>query len=310
MRAAKGTFACLDSGNVFHGTQFFAANPSQALDYSGTVELPEVKEDQGSAYVYRAAAATEFLGGSNGHRGDDVGSDEANSGGATFGSVHATFVEDGGGFKGKGSIHGYYHRGILGPNVDDAYGELGGAVIEVSNERRGGLVEAAELKLNVKRPGRTAALVAVVDAEVDSGDYWTRGHWIISAGSHKADEGILISGSGGWKDYLSAENPGGQNVFRIDGDGKMHLGGASIVPQGTNVVFGDHIEARGLRIGDAIFSKTDSGSYTQMIRFGSGDPNGRVAAAPGSLFLNAGGGDRLSLWVKESGTGMEGWVGK
>ncbi|WP_426228545.1 hypothetical protein [Pseudarthrobacter sp. DSP2-3-2b1] len=297
---------------MFDRMQMFAATEPQALDYSGTVRIPESAEDAQATYVYRAAAAIEFVGGSNGLRGDDVSSNQANSGGASFGNVHATFVEHDGGFKGKGSIHGYYHRGVLGENSEGAYGELGGAVFEVTNRRPGGLVEAAELKVNIKTAGRSAALVSVLDAGVDSGQYWSRGHWIVSSGSEKADEAILISGSGGWKDYLSVTDSEGGQVFRVDGSGALRLGEASVVPRGNGFVLSGSLEAMSVTVTEAVsspalISSVDSG---QKLTFGSGDPNGVVVAAPGSLFLSASGGIRRTLWAKESGTGSDGWVGK
>lgn len=43
---------------------------------------------------------------------------------------------------------------------------------------------------------------------------------------------------------------------------------------------------------------------------GAGSPQGVVTAAPGSLYTNTTGGSTVTLWVKESGTGNTGWVGK
>lgn len=40
------------------------------------------------------------------------------------------------------------------------------------------------------------------------------------------------------------------------------------------------------------------------------DPNGNVAAPPGSLFLSSTGGAGATSWVKETGTGNTGWVAK
>lgn len=41
-----------------------------------------------------------------------------------------------------------------------------------------------------------------------------------------------------------------------------------------------------------------------------GNPNGNVAAPPGSICLNTSGGAGSSIYVKESGTGNTGWVAK
>jgi hypothetical protein len=42
----------------------------------------------------------------------------------------------------------------------------------------------------------------------------------------------------------------------------------------------------------------------------AGNPNGNVAAPPGSICLNTSGGASTTIWVKESGTGNTGWVAK
>ena len=46
------------------------------------------------------------------------------------------------------------------------------------------------------------------------------------------------------------------------------------------------------------------------VLFGTGTPEGAVTAAIGSMFMRADGGAGTSLYVKESGTGNTGWVGK
>lgn len=44
--------------------------------------------------------------------------------------------------------------------------------------------------------------------------------------------------------------------------------------------------------------------------FGSGSPEGVVTAPPGSKYTNLNGGDHMTIFVKESGTGNTGWIGK
>lgn len=51
----------------------------------------------------------------------------------------------------------------------------------------------------------------------------------------------------------------------------------------------------------------DSGA---TIRFGTGSPEGVVAAATGSIFLRTDGGPGSTFYVKESGSGSSGWAGK
>lgn len=52
------------------------------------------------------------------------------------------------------------------------------------------------------------------------------------------------------------------------------------------------------------------GTLSAKIFLGSGSPQSVVTASPGSLYLNTSGGAGTTLYVKESGTGNTGWVGK
>jgi hypothetical protein len=52
------------------------------------------------------------------------------------------------------------------------------------------------------------------------------------------------------------------------------------------------------------------GSKDTAIRTGQGDPNGKVAAPVGSLYLRIDGGPGSTMYVKERGTGPEGWAAK
>ena len=57
--------------------------------------------------------------------------------------------------------------------------------------------------------------------------------------------------------------------------------------------------------------RTSSGSFNDRGMFvGSGSPEGVVTANPGSLYCNTAGGANTTLYVKESGGGNTGWVGK
>jgi hypothetical protein len=46
------------------------------------------------------------------------------------------------------------------------------------------------------------------------------------------------------------------------------------------------------------------------IIWGDGDPEGVIEAPPGFLYLRIDGGAGTTLYVKETGTGKTGWVGK
>lgn len=47
-----------------------------------------------------------------------------------------------------------------------------------------------------------------------------------------------------------------------------------------------------------------------VLKAGTGTPEANVTGAIGSLYLRLDGGAATSLYVKESGTGNTGWVGK
>lgn len=48
----------------------------------------------------------------------------------------------------------------------------------------------------------------------------------------------------------------------------------------------------------------------RLVTSGSGSPEGVVTATPGHIYLNSDGGAGTTLFVKESGTGNTGWIGK
>lgn len=55
---------------------------------------------------------------------------------------------------------------------------------------------------------------------------------------------------------------------------------------------------------------TSTGTEVCFIKHGTGTPEGAVTAQVGSLFLRLDGGAGTTLYVKQSGTGNTGWVGK
>jgi hypothetical protein len=75
--------------------------------------------------------------------------------------------------------------------------------------------------------------------------------------------------------------------------------------------------ASGMNIGtssfpfdQASFNRINMGGSGPRILFGSGSPQGNIAAPVGSIFLRDDGGASTSFYVKESGTGDAGWVAK
>ena len=53
-----------------------------------------------------------------------------------------------------------------------------------------------------------------------------------------------------------------------------------------------------------------AGPLTDLIRVGSGTPEGSETAPIGTLYLNQTGGAGTTLYVKESGAGNTGWAAK
>ena len=59
-----------------------------------------------------------------------------------------------------------------------------------------------------------------------------------------------------------------------------------------------------------LFDKTVEGGENIDATFGFGTPEGNVAKGVGSVFLRLDGGASTTLYVKESGTGDNGWAAK
>jgi hypothetical protein len=62
-------------------------------------------------------------------------------------------------------------------------------------------------------------------------------------------------------------------------------------------------------LGSSAVTNITIGSAVYIFR-GSGNPNNNVTAPVGSLYLNQSGGSGTTLYVKESGSGNTGWIGK
>ncbi|MEN3369932.1 MAG: hypothetical protein V7609_2075 [Verrucomicrobiota bacterium] len=100
------------------------------------------------------------------------------------------------------------------------------------------------------------------------------------------------------------------------------LGGPSIaIPGGGSLDLGFGTEVRRMASDGRLQFTSQSGSteVTGSLRVsgtaatftsGSGSPNGVVTAPPGSTYTNTAGGAVVTFYVKESGTGNTGWVGK
>jgi hypothetical protein len=69
------------------------------------------------------------------------------------------------------------------------------------------------------------------------------------------------------------------------------------------------ISLNGLSNTHFTFAKVDDTTTVNIIK-GSSDPEGAVTATQGSVYMRTGGGAGSSFYVKESGSGNTGWVGK
>jgi hypothetical protein len=104
--------------------------------------------------------------------------------------------------------------------------------------------------------------------------------------------------------------PGGavvNNTFaRGDGDG--------FDPSAPEICFGNVVTLNGgPNSGSAavqLQARTKSALTSKYEKWGSGSPEGLVAADKGSVYHRTDGGAGTSFYVKESGTGNTGWVGK
>lgn len=86
--------------------------------------------------------------------------------------------------------------------------------------------------------------------------------------------------------------------FVIDASGRVGVG---VAPDAAAAIT---LDGGGIKIANA------GATAFCTVTVGAGSPEGVVTAGPGSLYLNTSGGSGTSLYVKESGSGNTGWVGK
>lgn len=287
------------------------------IEYSGELEMSEGIL-AGPEFKYRSAAAVSVTGGTNGDRGDSIDPDDpVNSLNASFANIHALFMEGPGGLgiESRGSHHLLYGRGVIGEHPDgDVYGEMGFLVASVTNNRPGALAETIETALIANEAGRNAIQVGIMNNNTAIGDYWARGLWLVSAGTVPAGEGLLINGPGGWENYLRFQDALGTDVLRVDFEGVMSfIGGTSLTPNGSNLeLVGNFLSSAVIRAESFVEGSQFrfAGDTARNLRWGTGSPEGVVAASVGCVFLRADGGAATVLYIKESGTGNTGWVAK
>ena len=94
------------------------------------------------------------------------------------------------------------------------------------------------------------------------------------------------------------------NVIRDSRRGDYHYG--RYVTRARDTYEGPQIESRS----DPTTGFIRLGNSGARVQAGSGSPSGAVVAPVGSLYLRTDGGAGTTLYIKESGTGMSGWVAK
>ena len=129
---------------------------------------------------------------------------------------------------------------------------------------------------------------------------------------------LTINGSGG-SVFLGASGTSNQALSWSGGTGldrRMQIGGNTIqVSLNSNGSSYQNLAVQTLG-GDLVVGSSSStgirlrSSGGAAIFSGTGTPEGAVTAPVGSLFLRTDGGAGTTLYVKESGTGNTGWVGK
>ncbi len=71
---------------------------------------------------------------------------------------------------------------------------------------------------------------------------------------------------------------------------------------------GDELEARLQDVFDVLAQQVTP--LQGLLFMGTGSPETVITASPPALYLNRSGGAGTTLYVKESGTGNTGWIGK
>jgi hypothetical protein len=111
---------------------------------------------------------------------------------------------------------------------------------------------------------------------------------------------ITQTGAGDALVVEDATNPD-LTAFSVNAVGRVGIGVGSVSTTETAALTVDSGGIKVANIGATAFCN---------ITVGAGSPEGVITAGPGSLYLNTSGGAGTTLYVKESGVGNTGWVGK
>lgn len=103
---------------------------------------------------------------------------------------------------------------------------------------------------------------------------------------------------------------GGAGAGNITFNSAIYINDQSSAASGSTIAATWGIYEISVTERNALGSINLGGASGPLLSTGTGSPEGAVTATPGSLYLNQSGGSGTTLYVKESGSGNTGWVGK
>lgn len=134
----------------------------------------------------------------------------------------------------------------------------------------------------------------------------------------------VTGGGGGGQIWFGSDLEAGAPVPRIKGVSDLEI----VAKLAQDISLGNTANVKSFRVkagtgitwlgisvdpGQAFFNDGSSGVgafFGPKVTAGVGSPEAVVTAEPGSLYMNTAGGAGTSLYVKETGSGNTGWVGK
>jgi hypothetical protein len=199
------------------------------------------------------------------------------------------------------NVYGTYSSGTSYERLTLSAPTSANAIIGTNKGSGGGTARGLEIqtdgvtRLTIAAGGAMTASVALTCSQVTVG-----------AGAYLFHGGQTAIGSSG----------NGRHVF-FDGGGtfydRLQIGGTSAsfpaikrVGAELQIVIASTSSAAGVAAGDADMTFIED----RFRRKGAGSPEGVVTAPIGAVYHNTTGGAGTSFYVKESGTGNTGWVGK
>lgn len=138
----------------------------------------------------------------------------------------------------------------------------------------------------------------------------TSAYWAYMAPSDVQIAGIVLgrAGSNAAARFQYHHGDGTKNWrLIIEGDTAYRWYASGFLPEGNAT---QNLGSTGSRWALGYISEVRLGDGTVRVLTGAGSPEGSVTAPVGSLYTRTDGGAGTTLYVKESGSGNTGWVGK